>query len=362
MTSPALAREPVYSPRLGLLGVGWVGFKRLEALAQSGVAEIAAVCDPSRGRVARAQALATGAVPCSSIEQMLDQGIDGVVVCTPSALHAEQCLECLEWGLPVFCQKPLARNATETTAVVLEAQTQDCLLDVDLCYRRLAAVEAIMDLASSGRLGELYAGRLVFHNASGPDAAWFQDPAQSGGGCVIDLATHLVDLAVRVLGSPVEDVESACFAKGKPLPRPIESKIEDYATARLRLRSGAVVDLACSWRIALGRDAVIEAEFFGTKGGARLCNVGGSFYDFQAVHTEGTRSRVLAEPPDDWGVRSLASWARRVGDGDGFDCEAWDFVHVARVIDEIYGRQVGTPAQVATLPAPVDAAAEGWAS
>ena len=269
---------------------------------------------------------------------MLDLDLDGIVICTPSALHAQQCLECLEWGLPVFCQKPLARNAAETTAVVLEAQSQDCLLDVDLCYRQLAAVEAIMDLAGSGALGDLYAARLTFHNAGGPDQSWFHDPRISGGGCVIDLGTHLVDLAVRVIGSPVASVESACFASGERSRAADRGQVEDYATARLRLESGAMVDLACSWNTALGQDAVIEADFFGTRGGARLRNVGGSFYDFMAVPCQGTRSRVLVEPPTTGAPRALASWARRLGQGAGFDCEAWDLVHLARVIDEIYGR------------------------
>ena len=166
MTMPALAREPMRSARLGFLGVGWMGHKRLEALGRLGIAEIVAVCDPARDRVTRARALATGAAACGTIAEMVDHDLDGVVICTPSALHARECLECLEWGLPIFCQKPLASTAAQTTAVVLEAQTQDCLIDVDLCYRRLAAVEAIMDLAGSGELGDLYAARLTFHNAS----------------------------------------------------------------------------------------------------------------------------------------------------------------------------------------------------
>jgi predicted dehydrogenase len=325
-----------------------MGLKRLESVTRLGAAEIAAVCDPARDRVARARAMATGAAVCSTLDEMVDLDLDGIVVCTPSALHAEQCIECLDWGLPIFCQKPLARTAVETTAVVLEAQSQDCLLDVDLCYRHLAAVDAIMDLAGSGKLGELYAARLSFHNAGGPDRAWFYDPRLSGGGCVADLGIHLIDLAVRVLGSPVESVESGCFAGGEPLARPIEDRVEDYATARLRLESGALVDLACSWNVALGQDAVIEADFFGTRGGARLRNVGGSFCDFTASHTEGTRSRVLVEPPDDWGPRALASWARRLGHGAGFDCEAWDLVHLARVIDEIYGRTRAAQPKAAT--------------
>jgi predicted dehydrogenase len=345
-------------PRLGFLGIGWIGLRRLEALMRLGGAEVAAVCDPARERVARLRAVATGAAVCSSLDEMVDLDLDGIVICTPSALHAEQCLECLSWGLPIFCQKPLARDARETLAVVLEAQNQDCLLDVDLCYRHLAAVEAIMDLAGSGAIGDIYAARLCFHNASGPDRSWFYDPRLSGGGCVLDLGTHLVDLATRVAGSPVASVEGSCFANGRALPPPVVDRAEDFATARLRLESGAVVDLACSWNASLGRDAVIEADFFGTKGGARLRNVGGSFHDFEASHAQGTRSRVLVEPPDDWGPRALASWARRLGEGAGFDCDAWELVQLARVIDAIYGRLDASPALVESAPAamPDDAA------
>jgi predicted dehydrogenase len=342
MTSPAYAFRPA-QPRLGFLGIGGMGLRRLEALQQLGGAEIAAVCDPPRERVARVRAQATGAAVCSSLAEMVELDLDGIVICTPSALRARQSLECLGWGLPVFCQKPLARNARETLSVVLEAQNQDCLLDADLSYRHLAAVDAIMDLAHSGGIGDIYAARLCFRNAHGPDRAWFHDPRFTGGGGVLDLGVHLIDLATRVVGSPVETVEASCFAGGEPLARAAADRAEDYATARLRLACGAVVDLACSWNLALGRDAVIEADFYGTKGGARLRNVGGSFYDFQAVHTRGTRSRVLVEPPDDWGPRALASWARRLGDGAGFDCDAWELVQLARVIDAIYGRLDAAP-------------------
>jgi predicted dehydrogenase len=319
-TSLALAPGPS-SPRLGFLGIGWMGLKRLESIQQFGVAQIAAVCDPARDHVARVRARATGAAVCKSLEHMVDLNLDGIVVCTPEALHAQQCLEALSWGLPIFCQRPLARTAAETSAVVLEAQTQDCLLDVDLCYRHLVAVDAIMDLARSGALGDLYGARLSCRNAGGSRPTWLHDPRLSGGGCAADLATHLVDLAVRVLGSPVVSVDTGGHDQ----------------TARLQLESGVTVDLECTWSAALGRDAEIEVDFFGTRANALLRNVGGSFHDFVATSSQG-RSSLLVEPPDDCAPRALASWAWRLGEGAGFDCEAWELVQLARVIDAIYGR------------------------
>jgi hypothetical protein len=91
--------------------------------------------------------------------------------------------------------------------------------------------------------------------------------------------------------------------------------VEDYAVATLTLDTGAVVRLACSWRLHAGEPAVIGAAFHGVEGGAALRNVDGSFYDFAADRLDGTAKRVLATPPDAWGGRAAADWARRLAAG-----------------------------------------------
>jgi hypothetical protein len=99
-----------------------------------------------------------------------------------------------------------------------------------------------------------------------------------------------------------------------------------------------VVRLACSWRLHAGRDAVIEAAFYGTEGGAALKNVGGSFYDFTAERYRGTASETLAGPPDAWGGRAAADWALRLAAGERFDPAVERLVAVAEALDRIYGR------------------------
>jgi hypothetical protein len=74
------------------------------------------------------------------------------------------------------------------------------------------------------------------------------------------------------------------------------------------------------------------------EGGAALRNVDGSFYDFVADRLDGTAKRVLATPPDAWGGRAAADWARRLAAGARFDPDAERLVDVARVLDRIYGR------------------------
>jgi predicted dehydrogenase len=235
----------------------------------------------------------------------------------------------------VFCQKPLGRSAPETQGVIAAARDADRLLGVDLSYRHTEAMRAIAALVRDGTLGEIFAVDLTFHNAYGPGKPWFFDPAQSGGGCVIDLGVHLVDLALWTLDFPeVGDVEAVLRAGGRPL-RPGE--VEDHATARFDA-GGASVRLACSWTLHAGRDAVIEAAFYGTRGGAALRNVAGSFYDFTAQHFTGTHATTLTAPPDAWGARSAAVWAEQLAASPAFDPAATLFARSAEVLDRIYGR------------------------
>jgi predicted dehydrogenase len=114
--------------------------------------------------------------------------------------------------------------------------------------------------------------------------------------------------------------------------------VEDYAVARLDLKGGAAVQLACSWNLPAGCDAVIGASFYGTRGGASLRNVNGSFYDFTAERYDGTRRETLSVPPDDWGGRAAVAWATRLAAGERFDPEVARLVQVAAALDAIYGR------------------------
>jgi predicted dehydrogenase len=323
-------------PRIGCLGVGWIGRHRMEAILATGVADIVAIADPSGEMAEAALGLVPQADRVDDLADMLTLGLDGVVIATPSAMHAAQSIEALRAGAAVFCQKPLGRSADEVRSVVAAARAADRLLAVDLSYRFTAAMQHIRPLLIEGALGRVYAVDLVFHNAYGPDKAWFYDPAQSGGGCVMDLGVHLVDLALWALDfPPVQAVSAALFAAGERLGSNAVT-VEDYAVATLTLESGTAVRLACSWRLQAGRDAVIEAAFYGTNGGAALRNVNGSFYDFTAERFRGTARETLAEGSEEWGGRAAADWAQRLAGGARFGEDAAELIAVSRVLDRIY--------------------------
>jgi predicted dehydrogenase len=240
----------------------------------------------------------------------------------------------------VFCQKPLSRTAAETCQVLRAARCADRLLDVDLSYRHLSATTAVRQVLRNGDIGDIYAAQLVFHNAYGPDKPWFYDPVLSGGGCVLDLGVHLVDLVLWLLDFPeVTDVRSRLFAEGRRVRTP-GRHVEDFATAWIELDGRIDVSLACSWNLPAGREAVIEMTMFGTRGGVSIRNVNGSFYDFVAERFIGTRSHRLHEPPDDWGGRAIAGWAERLAVSAAYDRSIEHAATVATVIDRIYGRDI----------------------
>jgi predicted dehydrogenase len=326
-------------PKIGFLGVGWIGRNRMEAMIATDAVEVVAVSDPSEEMVQEAQKLAPQAQIVPTLEAMLTLRPDGVVVATPSALHADQSIQALNAGAAVFCQKPLGRNAGEVQAVVDAARHADRLLAVDLSYRFTAGMQRIVELIRSGELGQVFAIDLTFHNAYGPGKPWFFDRKLSGGGCVIDLGVHMIDLALWAMDFPELEgpVSSTLLSQGRFLGRD-DPAVEDYATASFRLSSGQTVRLACSWNLQAGREADIQAVFYATQGAVALRNVNGSFYDFVAERYDGTQSEQLTSPPDAWGGRAAADWARRLAAGSGFDPNNDRFINVAHLLDAIYGR------------------------
>lgn len=334
--------EEKTKPAIAFIGVGWIGLNRMNAMLKENLITVDSFADNSEESLLKAQQAAPDARLYLTIDEVLEDKPNGVVIATPSALHATQAIKALENGAAVFCQKPLGRTATETELVVKAAEKNNKLLGVDFSYRFTEGMQIINQLIKSGAFGKIFAINLIFHNAYGPDKKWFYDPEQSGGGCVIDLGSHLIDLALWILDFPeVTNVTSTLFSEGKAIAIP-QLETEDYALATIETKTGTAIQLACSWNLQAGQDAVIEATFYGTEGGATFRNVDGSFFHFEAYKfLQKTKKELLTTPaPDDWGGRAAIDWARRVAKGEGFNKEAYQFVKVADVIDRIYKRDV----------------------
>ena len=323
-------------PKLGFLGVGWIGRRRLEALVAQKLTEDIFIYDPHLPSVEEVLKAVPSAGISGNFNDLLQSEIDGVVIATPSALHAKQAIQALKQGKAVFCQKPLGRNLSETKAVVHMAQQADKLLAVDYSYRYTRGIAAVKELLDQEALGRIFAVEAVFHNAYGPDKPWFYDPGLSGGGCLIDLGSHLVDLLFYLFKPPSIDVRYAnLLSQGKPLVS-LGERVEDFAEAQLKTSTGISIHMACSWKLSVGKDADIYLKIYGTKGGVSFHNVNGSFYDFQTDILIQNSSKTIISPPDDWEGNAIQQWVRELASNNQFSVENYELIKSATLLEEIY--------------------------
>jgi predicted dehydrogenase len=349
--------------------LGWIGRQRLDGIAGLDTVRVAALLDEDAERLASAAHRYREAVPCTDLAQLLDRELDGVVIATPNGLHAEQAIACLSRGVAVFCQKPLATRAADAARVLDAARQADRLLGVDFSYRHVAGMSELRRRILAGDLGTIRAVSLVFHNAYGPDKRWCLDPQLAGGGCLLDLGSHLIDLASWLLGHPplrlvaqqlycadavraagvaaaadgagsvaAADGAGRVAAAGAGAPDWAPGAIEELALVHLASGQGTAVDVACSWHAHAGRDALIEMQVFGSMGGAAWRNVGGSFHDFEVETYQGTFRHRLGNHPDAWGPRALAAWIDRLAVDGSFDHDAMALLQGAQLIDQAYAR------------------------
>jgi predicted dehydrogenase len=337
MSRPArsLSIEPA---RLAFVGLGWIGRMRLDALASDPALSLAACVDVDMDLARRIAASHAGAKPLDSLQAALDLDIDGVVLATPTGMHEAQALAALERGVAVFCQKPLAATSAGAERVIASAARANRLLGVDFCYRHVNGMAQLRERLAAHAYGEILSVDLTFHNAYAPSAGWSRDPQLAGGGCLLDLGVHLLDLLAWLQDFPSFEVESArLFAQGRERAPGVRTP-EDLVFAQLRQDDGACVRLACSWNLHLGQGAAIEVAIRGTRGGAHWRNVAGSFFDFELSENRGDQREVLARGPDPWGPRALREWIGQLSQGRGFDDSALGFIASAELVDAIYAR------------------------
>lgn len=325
---------------LGFVGLGWIGLDRMEKILQHPDVNGAAIIEPQSENATRALKIAEQAKIYDNYEKLLsNKHIDGIVIATPSTLHAEQAVQALNAKKAVFCQKPLGRNAKEVEKVVEAAQKNNQKLSVDLSYRFTEAFKRVYKVIKNGEIGTVFSAELTFHNAYGPDKEWFYDLKKSGGGCVLDLGLHLVDLALWSLDFPqIKTLQSDLFHKGDKIKNG-QKIIEDFASVKLRTEHSTTINLHCSWNVSAGKDADISAKFYGTQGGVAFKNIDGSFYDFKAEKYLGTKTETLCTPPDNWGGKAGIVWAKELLNNNEFNQkDGKEFIQLAKILDKIYGR------------------------
>lgn len=263
---------------LGFAGVGWLGESLVKELpAFDDCLRLAAVQDANAELAADVAARYRAPWHGADYQALLAApGVDAVVICTPNALHVPQAIAALQAGKHVLVQKPLATDAADARRAVRAAEAAGQLLFVDYSYRFLDTVRELAQAAS--HIGPVQSASAAFHNIYGPGKGWFFDPQLSGGGALVDLGVHLLDLALALLRPAAVQVERA------DLSHAAGHAVEDAAELRLRL-DDVPFNLSVSWN-APRPLTEIAFELRGERGTVRWQNVDGSFFRFRTLHDD----------------------------------------------------------------------------
>ena len=240
--------------RVGLIGAGAIALRHLEVLGPRDDAVVAAICDTDLAR-ARGVAGRHGAEAYESWQAMLDDApLDALFVCTPPFGHAEPVIAALARRLPVYVEKPLARTEEDGLAIVEAWQESPTVCAVGYQWRSLDVVDRLRGALAGGAPGMLVSrsfgptegGSLdVVSGAAGTRAAWFTDPARSGG-ILFELGSHDIDLQIAIAG-PVRAVQAQAASGRLALAGAPRGPLRDAVSVLLRFESGALGTIQVAW-------------------------------------------------------------------------------------------------------------------
>jgi len=272
--------------KIGVIGAGGIathahmpGYSRMDNV------EIVAICDI---KVEKAKLLAEKYGIPQVFEDYHDlfnvPGLEAIDICTPNYLHSIIAVEALERGLHVFCEKPDAVNAAESEKMKAAAEKSGKTLMVMRNNRYMPVSSFTKKFIADGKMGDIYAARCGWQRRRGipGKGGWFTTKAQSGGGPLIDLGVHMIDLTMWLMGNPKPVAVTGCtyskFADTDVSDSP-ESKfgekaaagtfdVEDLAMGFIRFDNGACLQIEFSW----ASNIAAEQRFFelrGSKAGAK---------------------------------------------------------------------------------------------
>ncbi len=270
--------------RIGIIGTGGISHHHMRAYRLlSDRCEVVAACDIDEVKLKRyCDKYDIPAMYTDYNEMMAKEDLDCVSVCTWNSQHMPATVAALKGGANVLCEKPMAMNAAEAEIMKQTAEETGKLLQIGFCRRFGNDADVLKEMIDSGLFGELYYANVKNLRRSGCPGGWFGDKSRSGGGPLIDIGVHVIDLMRYLSGCPKPvAVFGATYnnlgpdrAKGGHVAWDTEVQeapytVEDFATAMVKFDNGLTLSLEASFNINIKEDYT-NVELFGTKAGCRV--------------------------------------------------------------------------------------------
>ncbi len=270
--------------KVGIIGCGGIANgKHMPAIKSAGYADIVAFCDIIEERAVKASKEfgTKGAKVFEDYKKLLKEDLDAVYVCTPNRSHAVITVDALHAGRHVLCEKPMALNYKEACTMVDAAKETGKILTIGYQNRYHSHSQYLKKECEDGVLGEIYYAKAkAIRRRAVPTWGVFLNEYEQGGGPLIDIGTHALDLTLWTMDNykPKYAVGTTYHKLNKDTDqgnafgpwKPEEFRVEDSAFGFVVMENGATITLEASW--ALNTLDVMEAKtvLCGTKAGADM--------------------------------------------------------------------------------------------
>ncbi len=342
--------------RVGIIGLG-IGRMHIEGWRQHPDVEVAAIADTDESRLdAVGEEFDIAVCYTDPLAMLKTEKLDVVSICTPNKYHKDLTLAALHAGSHVLCEKPMAMNAAEGREMLAAAQKAGKRLMINFSYRFSAQSQALKAQKDAGVFGDFYFGRTVWHRRRGMPGfgGWFGTKALAGGGPLIDLGVHRLDLALWLMDYP-----RPTWVMGNtynPIAGPLAAAsgktfdVEDLAAGFIQFENGATLALEASWAANIQEADLMETRLLGTKAGLLQKNLNEG-YTFSAdifQELNGAQVNIHVNTPTTPALSAMHHFADAILRNVAHDAGGEQGLIVMEILDAIYeSARTGKPVQIA---------------
>ena len=336
--------------KVGVIGAGAIAPSHCKGVMSHKQGAVAAIADSNEERCKAVQAEFGIPKRYASIDEMIaDREIDAVSIALPTFLHADVAVKAMEAGKHVLLDKPFAMNTAEAVKVVETARKTGKIFTVGMNQRFAKDSQIIRTLSERGTFGEIYHAKAYWLRRSGIPrfGTWFGDKKRSGGGGLLDIGVHMLDLCLSLIGNfEAESVSGVTYTEfgnrglgeggwGKSDREEHFFDVDDFAGALIKLKGGASVILEISWARHQAMRDTHDVELFGTEAGASVYPA--RLYRYSTAADGEYEVVEPQEVPIKYAACDrLNNWLDAITGNGELECKPEQSLAVQKIIDGIY--------------------------